>query len=212
MSRLFLSRNIEDGNARAGAALQVEVSIVNIVTGAARKTQTVAGVGKGGGTAMIRPLISWPLREIDPATELITTRLLDPDTSARDGASADSSLAHTVHPLLAPAQMAWAFVPRKEVSVHVGSRTPASAAVAGSPSSPAAGLTITVKNSAEVPLFYALLTSTLPGRFQPNLLYIPPGSSSTAAFIFAKSSGATSKAPTAADLQNSIQIDWLNRS
>jgi hypothetical protein len=147
-------------------------------------------------------LISWPLREIDPATELITTRLLDPETSARDGASADSSLAHTVHPLLAPAQMAWAFVPRKEVSVHVGSRTPTSAA----------GLTITVKNSAEVPLFYALLTSTLPGRFQPNLLYIPPRSSSTAAFIFAESSGATSKAPTAADLQNSIQIDWLNRS
>ena len=66
------------------------------------------------------------------------------------------------------------------------------------------------RNGAAVPLFYVLVTSTLPGRFSRNLLYVAPKASADLVFHVANETG-RAQAPTPAELKASLSMDWYNR-
>ena len=131
----------------AGSKQQIEVNLTDIATGAVRKSAVVDGVGHEG-SAVIRPVLSWPLSTIDQASELVTTRLLTAASgSAESSSDAEAGSETTVHPLLPPTQIAWVGVPSPAVTVAV-------------PSATAAAAVVRVANAAAAPLFYALLTSS----------------------------------------------------
>ena len=54
------------------------------------------------------------------------------------------------------------------------------------------------------------MTSSLPGRFSRNLLYVAPKSAVELVFHVANESG-TARAPSAAALKASLSTDWYNR-
>ena len=141
------------------------------------------GVGHSDGSAAIRPLLSLPLAGIDRKTQFVTTRLVAAGETV------------VVHPLLPPAELAWVAAKRADVTLHVESVSASTAA-------------LTLKNAAPTPLFYAVLTTRFDGRFETNLLYLPPRSETHVSFLFE----ASVAPPTAKEFEESLHMDWLNRA
>jgi hypothetical protein len=70
---------------------------------------------------------------------------------------------------------------------------------------------VSVANGAGTPLYYAVVTTTFEGRFDRNLLYIPPHSSRGLTFAF-EGKGEAAQPPTEAEFMASLHVDWLNRA
>lgn len=163
--------------------LVVEVNITSIATGEVSLHTSTSW--SADGTAFIAPVSQVPLDKISTKNEVVITQLI------RDGVPVETS--QTVHPLLAPSEMNWAMASASDVTATVSK-----------------DLTVTVRNGAAVPLFYGLVTSTLPGRFSRNLLYVPPKGSVDLVFHLANESG-TVPTPTPTALQASLSMNWYNR-
>jgi hypothetical protein len=77
-------------------------------------------------------------------------------------------------------------------------------------------VTVTLRNTAAAPVFYAVVTSTYAGRFNRNLLMLPPRASRTIHFLFAANSGGGNRdeAPTidANKFESSMSVGWLNKA
>jgi beta-mannosidase len=172
----------------AAAADRVEVNVTDIATGAVRAHHVVTTPPLARGSAVVQELLHLAMDGIDPTKEVITTRLLPvplPDTlPAGTGATASAASSvetvetATVHPLLPAggsdfASMAWVNVDAGDVALTCSDVTKANA-------------TVVVQNKAAAPLFYALVTSSVAGRFSHNLLMVPARSSRTVTFLFAQ--------------------------
>jgi beta-mannosidase len=165
------------------SGLAIEVNVTSIVTG--KVSSHVLKNWSAPGTAFVAPVGQVPLDTISMKHEVIVTQLI------KDGVPVETSL--TVHPLLPPTEMDWSIASISDVTTTVSS-----------------DLTVVVENGATAPLFYTLVTSTLPGRFSRNLLFIPPKESVHLVFYFANESGAV-PTPTPAELRASLSMDWYNR-
>ena len=70
---------------------------------------------------------------------------------------------------------------------------------------------VTITNKAAAPLyFYALVTTAFAGRFDSNLLYVPPRSAQDLRFAFAPATHGE-RTPTKQEFEASLHVDWLNR-
>lgn len=134
---------------------------------------------------------------------MVTTRLLQ--TGSLDGTHSvkwRSELAPepavVVHPLLPPAEIAWALVASADVTLRV------SALAADDWHT-----VVTITNKAAIPLFYTMLTTTFEGRFDSNLLYVAPRSSQESRFAFADTTHGARV--TKQEFEGSLHIEWLNR-
>jgi beta-mannosidase len=177
-----------------GTALLVEINVTRVATGAVTQSHTVRWTPAS--TATVHPLMQLPLAVISMQHEVVTTRLL----AAATGLPVLTS--ETVHQLLPPAQMEWGLVPKSALAVSVSSVSASSASV-------------TLMNKAAAPLFYVLVTSTLAGRFDRNVLYFPPGAARTIAFLFpgqgAEAGAGAAAVPTQDEVLQSLSVDWLNK-
>jgi len=100
--------------------------------------------------------------------------------------------------------ISWARVPKTVVKLSVGGVTASKADV-------------TLSNSAAAPLFYVLLSSTADGRFDRNLLMVPPRASVSVRFLFLlEKVGSDAKLKTARrmsarEFEMSLHVDFMNR-
>ena len=177
------------GIAAAATKSQVEVNVTSIATGAVLSSRLVAGIATSDGSAAIRPLLSLPLAGIHRKTEVLLTRIVA-DTPAPEEPTV------VVHPLLPPLDVAWATATQAEVTLHVEHASETTTAV------------VSVANAAATPLFYAVLTTTFEGRFDDNLLYVPPHTTRTVKFLFQD----TDAGATQQGFEDSLHLDWLNRA
>ena len=167
---------------------QVEVNVTSIATGAVLSSKLVPGIRASDGSAAIRPLLSLPLDGIHRETEFLTTRLIaDPPTP--------EDVTVVMHPLLPPVEVAWATAAQADVTLHVEHVSNTAAVVS-------------VVNAAPTPLFYTVLTTTFDGRFDDNLIYMPPHSTRIVRFSFTDADGR----PTQQQFHESMTVDWLNRA
>ena len=178
------------GSALTGAdKAQLELNITNVATGAARsRMHTLSGIQ--GKSAAIAPVASLPLASLNPATEVVTTRLMMPTNGG------GLAPAETVHLLSPPANMSWVAVAASDVALTVGPFRDGRAVV-------------TLANNAKAPMFFALLTSTRQGTFSRNLLLVPPGEARDTEFVSAEGAAGGG---AAAGFKESLHLDWLNRA
>lgn len=163
------------------ANLQVQVNITHVDTGEVAVSKTVPYAPAA--TSDIQSLLALPLAGVDPARQVVVTQI----------AAQPASL--TVHPLLPPAGLGWAAVPDTAVGVLVTGAYP----------------TFAVKitnHHPQTPVFYLVVTSTFPGHFSRNLLFLPASASQTVDFVFAVTDHTD---PTIEAFQDSLSFDWFNR-
>eukprot|EP00756_Hemistasia_phaeocysticola_P048317 Hpha_TRINITY_DN22747_c0_g1::TRINITY_DN22747_c0_g1_i1::g.34296::m.34296/K01192/E3.2.1.25, MANBA, manB; beta-mannosidase len=168
---------------------RVEINVTAIATGAARWSRVVNGIDHSG-SAVVEELMNVSIQGIDPATEVVTTRILSAENGTEVGVS------ETVHVLMGELfRMAWVNVAASDVALRVVSVD----AAAGTAD-------VAVHNAAPAAVFYAVVTSALPGRFSRNLFFLPAGGSRNIRFRFAES------ASSPAALQASLRLEWLNKA
>eukprot|EP01052_Picozoa_sp_SAG31_P033034 SAG31_NODE_3684_length_3989_cov_2.709512_1_plen_337_part_00 len=171
---------------------QVEVNVTTVATGEVVSSKLVAGIKVNDSSVAIRPLLSLPLSGIQRSTQFVTTRLVQ--TGDLEGIPSTA----VVHPLMPPAEISWVVVQSKDVSLQVQSVSLQDWATV-----------VTVTNTAAVPLFYVVLTSSCEGRFDDNLLYVPPLSTRTVRFAFADIAAVSQ---TDDEFEASLHMEWLNRA
>ena len=181
--------------ASVSAASQVEVNVTDVATGVVTSSKVTAAISLTDGNTAIRPLMSLQLEGIDRASQCITTRLMQ--TGSADGGMPDEATT-VVHPLLPPTRVAWVVVAPNDVTLHVLAVEAADWKTV-----------VSITNKAATPLFYTLLTTTFNGRFNSNLLYLPPHSTQELKFAFAESDAIG--VPTKQEFEASLYVDWLNR-
>ena len=219
--------------ATLSSASAVEVNVTNVATAVVVSSRVTNAVGPADGSKAVRPLLSLPLAGaysseqvlhlhahsnsvillpliahsldlrglstgagIDRSSQVVTTRLLQ--TASLDGEPVEPTV--VVHPLLPPAEVAWALVASADVTLRV------SALAADDWHT-----VVTITNKAAAPLFYALLTTTFEGRFDSNLLYVPPHSSQETRFAFSETATHAGGLPTKQAFEGSLRAEWLNR-
>lgn len=181
--------------ASPAARRQVEVNVTTVATGGVTVSKVMEAIGTADGSTAIRPLLTLPLAGVDRSAQLVTTRLVQDDSP---GGRLDQPTV-VVHPLLPPAEIAWAVASSADVTLHVA------ALLADEWQT-----VVSITNNAATPLFYALLTTTFEGRFDSNLLYVPPHSSRELRFAFFETTNG-SGVPTKQEFEASLHVDWLNR-
>jgi beta-mannosidase len=179
------------------SASQVEVNVTSIATGLVTSSRVTNAVGPADGSTVIRPLLRLPLAGIHQSSQLVTTRLMQTRSSSVDAQPEVPVV--VVHPLLPPAEMDWAIVATADVTLDASALAAADWQTV-----------VTITNKAATPLFYVLLTTTFAGRFDSNLLYVPPRSSQDVRFAFAEAMH-EERAPTKQEFEASLHVDWLNR-
>jgi beta-galactosidase/beta-glucuronidase len=188
----------------------IEVNVTSVSTGDVLSSKLLPGIGAADGSGAIRPLLSLPLSGIQRHSQLVTTRIIYDRSAAAAAAEEQKEAAAAeveaeeqeeevvVHPLLPPAEVSWLTATAADVTLRVDAVGASSAQVS-------------VANGAGTPLYYAVVTTTFEGRFDRNLLYIPPHSSRGLTFAF-EGKGEAAQPPTEAEFMASLHVDWLNRA
>lgn len=171
------------------SALQVEVDLVDISTGQYIQKHII--IWKPLSSASTDQLLVLPLSNIDDNRQVIRTQIFE--TNSADPVPIDES--ETVHPLQSPVNIEWEIVPKRDILVKA-------VEVLGS------NATVSVENNGNAPIFYAVVSSTLSGRFSRNLLFISPSKVATITFFFEQKQDVL----TVDDFQAGLTIDWLNRA
>lgn len=185
------------GGGGGGATTSIEINVTSVATGASTLHHIVDGIDDRG-TAVIVELLNMSMSAVDPTTSVITTRLLSRTTGQPIEAS------ETVHPLLLDAgnlvgSVQWVDVSASDVTLVVSRSTVTNA-----------NATVTVRNGAAAPLFYAVVTSTFAGRFSHNVMLVPGNGTRTLEFLFARDAAALESSVDVAAFENSLSVAWLN--